>query len=39
MPLRKGDHGTPIGLFSNTETIHRLYDELMSILSATESDN
>ena len=39
MPLRKGDHGTPIGLFSNTETTHRFYDELMSILSATESDN
>lgn len=39
MPLRKGDHGTPIGLFSDTETTHRFYDELMSILSATESDN
>jgi hypothetical protein len=39
MPLRKGDHGTPIGLFSNTETTHRFYDELMSILSAIESDN
>jgi hypothetical protein len=36
MPTRKGDHGTPIGLFADTEETHKFYDELMSILSSIE---
>ena len=36
MPTRKGDHGTPIGLFADTEETHKFYDELMSILLSIE---
>lgn len=36
MPLRKGDHGTPIGLFADTEETRRFYDELMSIILSIE---
>ena len=39
MPLRKGDHGTPIGLFSDKEATHRLYDEITNMLLSIESDN
>lgn len=36
MPTRVGDHGTPIGLFSNKEEVHSYYDELISMLISLE---
>lgn len=36
MPLRSGDHGTPIGLFSSKDATHGFYDEMISILSCAE---
>lgn len=36
MPVRKGDHGTPIGLFADKEETHKFYDDLVSILITTE---
>lgn len=39
MPVRKGDHGTPIGLFADKEETHKFYNELISLLSAAEHNN
>ncbi len=36
MTTRKGDHGTPIGLFSDKETFCRFYDELVCVLLSAE---
>ncbi len=36
MPTRKGDHGTPIGLFSDKKTVCSFYDEMVYVLSAAE---
>lgn len=36
MPTQKGDHGTPIGLFSNKRTLHAFYDELTDMLISLE---
>ena len=36
MPLKTGDHGTPIGLFADKEATRRLYDNMVYILSACE---
>lgn len=36
MPLKTGDHGTPIGLFADKEATRRLYDNIVYILSACE---
>ncbi|MBR4051274.1 MAG: hypothetical protein IKK09_12320 [Clostridia bacterium] len=36
MPVRRGDHGTPIGLFSPRDATHSFYDEIISVLSCTE---
>ncbi len=36
MPVRKGDHGTPIGLLANKEETHRFYDEMVDLLKKTE---
>lgn len=39
MPIRRGDHGTPIGLFSDRRSIRSFYDEMVYILSAVECNN
>lgn len=39
MPLRKGDHGTPIGLFADKEKTYKFYNELVSVLATIESNN
>lgn len=36
MPLRSGDHGTPIGLFSEKNVARSFYDEMISVLSCAE---
>ncbi|MBR6939403.1 MAG: hypothetical protein IKH65_01195, partial [Clostridia bacterium] len=36
MKTRKGDHGTPIGLFTDAESTFSLYDEMLSILGEVE---
>lgn len=36
MPVIKGDHGTPIGLFSDEGEFHKFYDNLTAILISTE---
>lgn len=36
MPLRTGDHGTPIGLFADAEQTHDFYRVLISMLKNTE---
>ncbi len=38
MPVRKGDHGTAVGLFANKEQTHIFYDEIIKILARTELD-
>lgn len=39
MPTRQGDHGTPIGLFSDRRSIRSFYDEMVYILSSVECHN
>ena len=36
MPLRSGDHGTPIGLFTEKNNIHSFYYEMINALSSAE---
>lgn len=36
MPTEKGDHGTPIGLFSKKAEVHAFYDEMMEMLISLE---
>ncbi len=36
MPTQKGDHGTPIGLFSNKQKLHDFYDEMSEMLMSLE---
>lgn len=38
MPTGKGDHGTPIGLFADKEETHKLYDDMVDLLSSVESN-
>lgn len=37
LPVRAGDHGTPIGLFANKKETRALYDELLAMLVSTEN--
>ena len=36
MPLRSGDHGTPIGLFADVDPTHDFYHVLIDILTSVE---
>ncbi len=36
MPVRTGDHGTPIGLFADEEETHAFYFEILDLLRKTE---
>ena len=36
MPVQTGDHGTPIGLFADTEKTHKFYLDILEILRKTE---
>lgn len=38
MPVGKGDHGTPIGLFADKEETHKFYDNLLVLLNKTENN-
>lgn len=37
MPTQTGDHGTPIGLFSDEKKTHEFYDEMLKMLIELES--
>ncbi len=37
MPVRKGDHGTPIGLFANRQETRNFYLEITALLKSIES--
>ena len=36
MPVEKGDHGTPVGLFVNRKYIHNFYDNFTMLLKKVE---
>ncbi len=38
MPVRKGDHGTAVGLFANKEQTRNFYNDIIGILAKTERD-
>ncbi len=38
MPVRKGDHGTPIGLFADKDETHKFYNDIISLLSEVENN-
>ena len=38
MPVKKGDHGTPIGLLSDKEETHKFYGDLIALLNSVESN-
>ncbi len=39
MPVGKGDHGTPIGLFADKDETHKFYDNMIALLNKTEDNS